>query len=172
MRRGPMVQYIYRLFIHIEEYWILVVFWALGSVVFAQFFSRYVLNAPLGWTEELARHMMIAVVFLGLSVATRRGEHIAIELFVSYLPPPRRWLDVVASLLLVIGITGASSIIGPLNHKFDIRRVASRARYAFFPLLTPIIIIGGITIGVFTPTEAAVAASAYAIILSAACFAR
>lgn len=53
---------------------------------------------------------------------------------------------------------------------FDIRLVVKRARYALFPLLTPVIILGGIMSGVFTPTEAAVAASAYAILLSALVF--
>lgn len=39
-------------------------------------------------------------------------------------------------------------------------------RGAFLPLLTPFIILGGILSGVFTPTEAAGAAVAYALILS------
>ncbi|MCB9944724.1 MAG: TRAP transporter large permease [Geminicoccaceae bacterium] len=37
---------------------------------------------------------------------------------------------------------------------------------AFLPLLTPVIILGGILSGVFTPTEAAAAAVAYALLLS------
>lgn len=36
---------------------------------------------------------------------------------------------------------------------------------AFFPLMTPVIILGGILGGVFTPTEAAAVAAAYAIII-------
>ncbi|MBN9669784.1 TRAP transporter large permease [Roseibium aggregatum] len=36
---------------------------------------------------------------------------------------------------------------------------------AFFPLLTPVIILGGILAGIFTPTEAAAVAVAYALIL-------
>ncbi|MGR3494926.1 TRAP transporter large permease [Citreimonas sp.] len=36
---------------------------------------------------------------------------------------------------------------------------------AFFPLLTPVIILGGILLGVFTPTEAAAVAVAYAILI-------
>lgn len=39
-------------------------------------------------------------------------------------------------------------------------------RGAFLPLLTPVIILGGILSGVFTPTEAAGAAVAYALLLS------
>ncbi|MDR1179445.1 MAG: TRAP transporter large permease, partial [Spirochaetales bacterium] len=40
------------------------------------------------------------------------------------------------------------------------------AKSAFFPLLLPIVIIGGIRIGVFTPTEAGAVAIVYAVVLS------
>jgi tripartite ATP-independent transporter DctM subunit len=36
---------------------------------------------------------------------------------------------------------------------------------AFLPLMTPVLLIGGMTTGVFTPTEAAIAATVYAMIL-------
>jgi tripartite ATP-independent transporter DctM subunit len=36
---------------------------------------------------------------------------------------------------------------------------------AFLPLMTPVLLIGGMTSGVFTPTEAAIAATAYALLL-------
>ncbi|WOI57339.1 TRAP transporter large permease [Palleronia sp. LCG004] len=36
---------------------------------------------------------------------------------------------------------------------------------AFFPLMTPVIIMGGILLGIFTPTEAAAVAVAYALII-------
>jgi len=36
---------------------------------------------------------------------------------------------------------------------------------AFLPLMTPVIMIGGMTTGIFTPTEAAIAATAYALVL-------
>lgn len=53
---------------------------------------------------------------------------------------------------------------------FKIATVIERGRKAFFPLMTPALIIGGIMTGVFTPTEAAVAASAYALFLSTVVF--
>lgn len=41
---------------------------------------------------------------------------------------------------------------------------------AFFPLMTPIIILGGILFGIFTPTEAAAVAVLYAMILTVLCY--
>jgi tripartite ATP-independent transporter DctM subunit len=48
---------------------------------------------------------------------------------------------------------------------FSLRRLGETFLAAFFPLMTPVIIIGGMTSGLFTPTEAAVAACAYALLL-------
>ena len=43
------------------------IFWILFGVVFLQFFTRYVLNNSLGWTEEIARYLLILVTFVGMS---------------------------------------------------------------------------------------------------------
>lgn len=53
----------------------------------------------------------------------------------------------------------------PKDERFELCRLWVTFKAAFLPLLTPGIIIGGIVTGVFTPTEAAVAAVAYALFL-------
>lgn len=53
----------------------------------------------------------------------------------------------------------------PVDVAFSIKNVASSFKSAFLPLMTPVIIVGGITTGAFTPTEAAICAAAYAIFL-------
>ncbi len=53
----------------------------------------------------------------------------------------------------------------PRDAKFELSRLATTFKSAFLPLLTPMIIIGGIVTGVFTPTESAVAAVGYALFL-------
>jgi tripartite ATP-independent transporter DctM subunit len=55
----------------------------------------------------------------------------------------------------------------PISPRPPFRKVLSSFRAAFLPLLTPVIIIGGILAGVFTPTEAAVVAVVYALFLGA-----
>jgi len=54
--------------------------------------------------------------------------------------------------------------------KFSIVALWQTFKRAFLPLLTPIILVGGMTTGVFTPTEAAIAATVYAIVLGMAVY--
>ncbi len=71
------------------EGWLLVlVFLALGLVVFAQFFFRYALNSPIGWSEEVARYLLIFVTFIGTVVAIQRNSHIFVEYFYRFVPKP------------------------------------------------------------------------------------
>ena len=53
----------------------------------------------------------------------------------------------------------------PKDASFSIPRVATTFKAAFLSLMTPVIIIGGILFGVFTATEAAIAATVYSLIL-------
>ncbi len=51
-------------------------------------------------------------------------------------------------------------------HKFNLHEALSSTKHALLSLLTPVLIIGGIWTGVFSPTEAACVASIYAFFLS------
>lgn len=64
-----------------------IVFWALAVIVFLQFFTRYVLNDSLAWTEEIARYVLILVAFFGAVTVTRKGTHIFLEFFYRYVSP-------------------------------------------------------------------------------------
>ncbi|MBJ3763799.1 TRAP transporter small permease [Maribius pontilimi] len=72
------------------DYGVLTIFWVLAFVVFLQFFTRYVLNNSLGWTEEIARFLLIAVTFTGAMMAARKNTHIAVEFFYRWIPRPLR----------------------------------------------------------------------------------
>lgn len=74
----------------IEDWAGLVLLWVLGVLVFTQFFSRYVLNDSVAWTEEVARYLLIVLVFIGSAGAVRRGTHIRVEALEQALPPAAR----------------------------------------------------------------------------------
>lgn len=51
-----------------------------------QVFLRYVFNAGLPWSEEVARWCFVWLVFLGMAVAVRLDSHIAIDMFLRMFP--------------------------------------------------------------------------------------
>lgn len=53
----------------------------------------------------------------------------------------------------------------PVDSRFRITNLFVRTKEAFLSLMTPIIVAGGIVSGILTPTEAAIAAAAYALFL-------
>ena len=72
---------------HPEDWLAFVIFWSLAFIVFLQFFTRYVLNDSLSWTEEIARYGLMWVVFIGGAMGTRRNTHIAVELLSNVMKP-------------------------------------------------------------------------------------
>jgi len=47
---------------------------------------RYVMRSPFEWTEEVARFLMLVIVFLSINTAFRLKQHIAVTFFVDRLP--------------------------------------------------------------------------------------
>jgi TRAP-type C4-dicarboxylate transport system permease small subunit len=72
---------------HPEDWIAFIIFWGLAFIVFLQFFTRYVLNDSLSWTEEIARYGLMWIVFIGGIMVTRRNTHIAVELLSNVMQP-------------------------------------------------------------------------------------
>ncbi|CAB1081179.1 TRAP-type C4-dicarboxylate transport system, large permease component [Olavius algarvensis Delta 1 endosymbiont] len=69
-------------------------------------------------------------------------------------------------MMIVTAVVAKKKGFPKREYRASIKELWEAFRGAFLPLLTPVIILGGILSGVFTPTEAAGAAVAYALILS------
>ena len=76
------------------------IFWVLAWVVFYQVFTRYFLAEPAGWTEEIARYLLVAVVFIGASISVRKNNHIQVDAFYRHMP--RRFARACATLVDVL----------------------------------------------------------------------
>jgi len=69
------------------EAWLaLGIFWLLGLTVFYQFLTRYVMNDSAAWTEEIARYLLIAVVFIGAAIGVAKNNHIHVDFFYRHMP--------------------------------------------------------------------------------------
>ena len=95
----------------IEAWAALLFFWALGLTVFYQFFTRYVMNDSAAWTEEIARYLLIATVFVGAAIGVAKNNHIQVDFFYRFMPP---WLGRAMALLtdaLRIAFLGAAVLL-------------------------------------------------------------
>src|SRR5262245_30501437 len=91
---------------HPEDWLAFAVFWSLAMIVFLQFFTRYVLNDSVSWTEEIARYGLIWVTFIGAVMVTRRNSHIAVVLLPNLLPARAGRLLLALVDLAVLGFLG------------------------------------------------------------------
>src|SRR6187455_3753843 len=66
---------------HFEDWIAFGFFWMLAATVFYQFFTRYALNDSASWTEEIARYLLIATVWIALAAAVRLQRHIHVDFF-------------------------------------------------------------------------------------------
>ena len=93
-----------------EAWAAVLLFWALAGVVFTQFFTRYALNNSAAWTEEIARYLLIGVVFVGASIGVAKNNHIQVDLLYRYLPAPACRALAVAVDVMRIAFLGAMTV--------------------------------------------------------------
>ena len=75
-------------------------FWLLALNIFYQFFTRYVMNDSAAWTEEIARYLLICVVFIGMAAAVRTNTNIHVDFFYRLMPA---WMGRAMSTLVDVG---------------------------------------------------------------------
>jgi TRAP-type C4-dicarboxylate transport system permease small subunit len=76
---------------------------ALVVVVFIQVFNRFVLQAPLAWSEDLAMLLFQWVVFVGAALGVKRMRHFGIELVVRQFSEHwRHRIELVAPLVMLV----------------------------------------------------------------------
>ena len=86
-------------------------FWILGATVFYQFFTRYVMNDSAAWTEEIARYLLIAVVFVGAVIGVVKNNHIQVDFLYKFMP--RRMARAMATAVdvLRVGFFAAATVL-------------------------------------------------------------
>ena len=74
-------------------------------IVFANVVSRYYLHASLAWSEEVARFMLVWLVFIGSFLAYIHDEHLGLDILVTkFSPQVRRAVAVCTNLLIIFAL--------------------------------------------------------------------
>ena len=72
-------------------------------ILFAGVISRYVFNAPLTWSDELASILFLWLAMLGAVIALRRDEHMRLTTFIGMMRPRRRaWVEALGIVVVVL----------------------------------------------------------------------
>lgn len=71
-------------------------------IVFANVVSRYYLQVSLAWSEEVARFMLVWLVFIGSFLAYIHDEHLGLDILVAKFPSNVRRVVAIGTNLLII----------------------------------------------------------------------
>ena len=80
-------------------------------ILLAGVVARYVFDAPLTWSDELASILFLWLAMLGAVIALRRGEHMRLTTLVNLLPP--RWRLRVSLMAQLVVATFVLEIVLP-----------------------------------------------------------
>ncbi len=77
-----------------------------------QVFSRYILNSPSSFTDELAGYLLIWVSLLGAAYVVGKQEHLAIDLLLQKSPPARKRVLRIIIQSVIMGFAVTVLVIG------------------------------------------------------------
>lgn len=75
-----------RIFLSANRWALILLLAAMSVIIFTNVVLRYTTDQSLEWAEEVSRHMMIWLTFLGAGPVLRYGGHIAVENLQDALP--------------------------------------------------------------------------------------
>jgi len=115
-------------------------------ILFAQVVFRYA-GASLGWSEEVSRHLLVAITFLGGTVAYKRASFIGLRGFGHRLGPVVQKIIVVGlqvltlALFVLIAWFGAAYTIKAGHHTSSSLQIPMSIPFAVIPVAALVFVI-------------------------------
>ncbi len=86
-----------------EEYMTAFLLAVMCFLIFFQVVSRFLLNAPLAWSEETARYIFIWIIYFSASLAVKKREHIRVEVGLMLLKgKARKIAELISDILFLV----------------------------------------------------------------------
>ncbi|WP_231514989.1 TRAP transporter small permease [Oceanobacillus salinisoli] len=110
-------------------------------VLATQIFSRQVLDAPITWSEQLARFLFVYVAYFAISSEIKSDGHVRIEFFFEKLPVKVRIIVhyifqvMMAGVLILLGYIGFEMAM----RKFPVEIVSLNISYVYMYMALPIL---------------------------------
>ncbi len=115
-------------------------------ILFAQVVFRYA-GASLGWSEEVSRHLLVAITFLGGTVAYKRASFIGLRGFGHRMGPVVQRIIVVGLQVLtlavftLIALFGIAYTIKAGQHTSSSLQIPMSIPFAVIPIAAVIFVI-------------------------------
>ena len=87
---------------YFEAIFMVILLFSMSIIIVMQVFMRYVMQAALPWSEEIARYMFIYLMYLGISYGVRRNRHLRVSAFVNLFKGKGKKILVLVSDLLFL----------------------------------------------------------------------
>ena len=119
---------------------------AICLILFAQVASRYA-GASLGWSEEVSRHLLVAITFMGGTVAYKRASFIGLQGFGHHLGPAIQQTIVVALQVLTLSCFGLIAWFGAIytvkaaEHTSSSLQIPMAIPFSVIPVAAVILVI-------------------------------
>lgn len=119
---------------------------AICVILFAQVVFRYA-GDSLGWSEEVSRHLLVAITFLGGTVAYKRASFIGLQGIGHHLGPAFQRSVVLALQLLTLGCFvliawfGAAYTIKAAEHTSASLQIPMSIPYSVIPISAIVFIV-------------------------------
>ena len=95
------------IFRHPLESFLCVLISALSIITFSQVVARYVFEAPLSWSEELARFLLLWLAMLSSAYAFKIKSHFALQFVINIVPSKiQKLISVLVPLLVILFLSG------------------------------------------------------------------
>lgn len=113
---------------------------AICLVATVQVTSRYLFERPFSWTEEIATYLFVYLTFIGASLALKKNDHFAVELFLDRFSQKIRILIKMSISVLVFSSSaivlwyGTRMAIRGWHIKTPALEIPSTIPYAAIPL--------------------------------------
>jgi C4-dicarboxylate transporter DctQ subunit len=114
--------------------------------------SRYVFNAPIIWTDELARYALVWMTFLGgAELLMRRDGHIAVGYFRSLMPrrhDRKAEILVIVLSIVIMAMMGFGGILLIEHNLISVSAALDVPMYVVYGVIPAAALLGIVALGV------------------------
>lgn len=122
---------------------------AMTTLAVVQVVTRYVLELPLPWIEEMTRYLMIWMIFIGTALAISKKAHLKVELLELLISREKfRYVEIFLNCLVcVLSMAFTVIVYGFLKNQLNNGQVSPAMQ---IPMAWPItaLLVGGVLMAV------------------------